>query len=35
VLSAEPFGFINTSTGVDLKTGELKYNPDKHPRSVR
>jgi PQQ-dependent dehydrogenase (methanol/ethanol family) len=32
VLSAEPFGFINTSTGVDLKTGELKYNPDKHPR---
>jgi PQQ-dependent dehydrogenase (methanol/ethanol family) len=32
VLSAEPFGFVNTSTGVDLRTGELKVNPDKSPR---
>jgi PQQ-dependent dehydrogenase (methanol/ethanol family) len=29
VLSANPFGFVNSSTGVDLKTGELKYNPEK------
>ena len=32
VLSAEPFGFINTSTGVDLKTGRLQYNPEKEPK---
>lgn len=29
VLSAEPFAYLNTSTGVDLKTGELKLNPAK------
>jgi PQQ-dependent dehydrogenase (methanol/ethanol family) len=29
VLSAEPFGFINTTTGVDLKTGRLQYVPQK------
>jgi PQQ-dependent dehydrogenase (methanol/ethanol family) len=32
VLSAEPFGFVNSSTGVDLSTGELKVNPEKAPR---
>jgi lanthanide-dependent methanol dehydrogenase len=31
VLSAEPFAYITTSTGVDLKTGRLKYNADKEP----
>jgi len=29
VLSAETFGYVNTSAGVDLKTGELKLNPAK------
>jgi PQQ-dependent dehydrogenase (methanol/ethanol family) len=29
VLSADPFVFVNSSSGVDLKTGELKINPDK------
>ncbi len=29
VLSAEPFAYINTSEGVDLKTGRLKVNPEK------
>ncbi len=29
VLSAETFAFVNTSFGVDLKTGRLKINPDK------
>ena len=24
-----PFGFVNSSTGVDLKTGALLYNPEK------
>jgi PQQ-dependent dehydrogenase (methanol/ethanol family) len=33
VLSAEPFGFVNTSTGVDLKTGRLQYNPAKEPKT--
>jgi len=33
VLSAEPFGFINTTTGVDLKTGRLQYNPEKATRT--
>ena len=32
VLSAEPFGFVNTSNGVDLKTGELRVNLAKEPR---
>ncbi|WP_352819158.1 methanol/ethanol family PQQ-dependent dehydrogenase [Mesorhizobium sp. M0898] len=29
VLSAVPFGAVNSSTGVDLKTGRLIVNPDK------
>jgi PQQ-dependent dehydrogenase (methanol/ethanol family) len=29
VLSAEPFGPVNSSKGVDLKTGRLIENPDK------
>jgi lanthanide-dependent methanol dehydrogenase len=29
VLSAETFAYVNTSEGVDLKTGELKLNPTK------
>jgi alcohol dehydrogenase (cytochrome c) len=29
ILSAQTFGFVNTSEGVDLKTGELKLNPAK------
>jgi PQQ-dependent dehydrogenase (methanol/ethanol family) len=32
VLSAEPFGFINTSNGVDLKTGEMRLNHEKDPK---
>ena len=32
VLSADPFGFINTTTGVDLKTGRLQYVPEKATR---
>jgi lanthanide-dependent methanol dehydrogenase len=31
VLAADPYGHVNTSSGVDLKTGALKYNPDKQP----
>ena len=31
VLSAEPFGYVNSSSGVDLRTGRLQYNPEKHP----
>jgi PQQ-dependent dehydrogenase (methanol/ethanol family) len=31
VLSAAPFAYVTTSTGVDLKTGRLKYNADKEP----
>ncbi|HEY2378493.1 MAG TPA: methanol/ethanol family PQQ-dependent dehydrogenase [Gemmatimonadaceae bacterium] len=33
VLSAEPYGFVNTTTGVDLKTGRLQYNPEKATRT--
>jgi PQQ-dependent dehydrogenase (methanol/ethanol family) len=33
VLSAEPFVHITTSEGVDLSTGQLKYNPKKEPRT--
>jgi glucose dehydrogenase len=33
VLSADPFVPITTSTGVDLQSGRLKYNPDKDPRA--
>jgi lanthanide-dependent methanol dehydrogenase len=32
VLSAKPFGYVNTSTGVDLKTGLLQYVGEKQPR---
>jgi glucose dehydrogenase len=32
VLSATPFAFVNTSSGVDLKTGHLNVNPDKAPK---
>jgi alcohol dehydrogenase (cytochrome c) len=31
VLSANPFGYVNTSTGVDLKSGLLQYASDKKP----
>lgn len=31
VLSAEPFAFVNTSSGVDLVTGHLAVNPTKKP----
>ena len=31
VLSANPFGYINSTRGVDLKTGQLLYAPDKEP----
>jgi PQQ-dependent dehydrogenase (methanol/ethanol family) len=33
VLSAEPYVHITTSTGVDLQSGALKYNPLTEPRS--
>jgi PQQ-dependent dehydrogenase (methanol/ethanol family) len=33
VISATPFVHTTTSTGVDLQTGALKYNPAKQPRS--
>jgi PQQ-dependent dehydrogenase (methanol/ethanol family) len=29
IISAEPYGFINATAGVDLKTGALRYNPEK------
>lgn len=32
VLSAKPFGFVNTSRGVDLKTGLLQYVQEKKPQ---
>jgi lanthanide-dependent methanol dehydrogenase len=32
VLSAKPYGNITSTLGVDLKTGQLKYNPEKAPR---
>lgn len=31
VLSADPFGHITTSTGVDLTTGRLQHDTTKHP----
>jgi PQQ-dependent dehydrogenase (methanol/ethanol family) len=31
-LSASPFAYVNTSKGVDLKTGLLQYNDEKRPR---
>ncbi|MBI5618801.1 MAG: PQQ-dependent dehydrogenase, methanol/ethanol family [Gammaproteobacteria bacterium] len=33
VLAADPFVTVNTSTGVDLKTGRLQYDPGKDPRA--
>jgi len=33
VLSAEPFVHITTTEGVDLSTGQLRYNPKKQPRT--
>lgn len=32
ILSANSYGYINTTTGVDLKTGRLQYNQEKLPR---
>ena len=32
VLSADPFAYVNSSFGVDLKTGRLKVNAEKTPR---
>ena len=32
VLSAEPFGYITSSKGVDLKSGQLLYDPSKEPK---
>jgi PQQ-dependent dehydrogenase (methanol/ethanol family) len=32
VLSANAFGFVNSSTGVDLETGNLLYNPAKETK---
>jgi lanthanide-dependent methanol dehydrogenase len=35
VLSADPFGPVNSSRGVDLKTGRLLVNPDKETKVGR
>ena len=35
VLSADPFGHITTSLGVDLESGALRYNPQKAPKVGR
>jgi lanthanide-dependent methanol dehydrogenase len=35
VLSAEPFVYVNSSTGVDLRTGRLQPAPDKSPQLGR
>jgi PQQ-dependent dehydrogenase (methanol/ethanol family) len=38
VMSATPYGHITTTTGVDLKTGQLQYNEAKKPvpgRTIR
>jgi lanthanide-dependent methanol dehydrogenase len=35
VLSAEPFAFTNSATGVDLKTGRLQYVAEKTPGTGR
>jgi PQQ-dependent dehydrogenase (methanol/ethanol family) len=35
VLSAEPFHAINSTKGVDLKTGRLVMNPEKEPKTGR
>jgi PQQ-dependent dehydrogenase (methanol/ethanol family) len=31
VLSANPFGYVNSTAGVDLKTGRLREVPEKNP----
>jgi lanthanide-dependent methanol dehydrogenase len=35
VLSAEPYAYINSSSGVDLKTGRLRLNAEKEPKLNR
>jgi lanthanide-dependent methanol dehydrogenase len=35
VLSADPFAYITTSQGVDLPSGQLKYNPQTAPQVGR
>jgi len=35
VLSADPYVHITTSLGVDLKSGALRYNPQKEPKAGR
>src|SRR4029078_4250913 len=35
VLSADPYVHITTSTGVDLQTGALRYEPSKNPQAGR
>ncbi|HEX2829165.1 MAG TPA: methanol/ethanol family PQQ-dependent dehydrogenase [Burkholderiales bacterium] len=35
VLSAEPYAYITTSSGVDLKTGRLRYAPEMEPKLGR
>ena len=32
VLAADPYSYVNSSFGVDLKTGRLKVNPEKVPQ---
>jgi PQQ-dependent dehydrogenase (methanol/ethanol family) len=32
VISADPYGFVNATSGVDLKTGALQFNPDKETK---
>jgi lanthanide-dependent methanol dehydrogenase len=32
VISANAYGFVNSSTGVDLRSGALLYNPDKETK---
>jgi PQQ-dependent dehydrogenase (methanol/ethanol family) len=32
VLSAQPYGFVNATAGVDLASGALRYNPEKAPQ---
>jgi len=33
VISAEPYHYVTTSTGVDKASGRLKYNPEKDPKA--
>jgi PQQ-dependent dehydrogenase (methanol/ethanol family) len=35
VLSAAPYGYVNSSKGVDLRTGRLVYAADKEPKQGR